>query len=207
MKRPGKIPRFKLQRRLMTELPGLGKAGALERKPYPPGQHGLQRIKYSDYRLQLEEKQKVRIHYNLREEQLLRMVKKAKKSKSEAWMSSLINLLEKRLENVIFRSGFAVSQASAAQMISHGHVMVNGKKVSIRSAGVKVGDQITLNSKGLANQIYLQAKQSPRLPIPDWIEKTETDTSATTTLKDEPKLDAVPFPFNDSLVTSYYSKA
>lgn len=204
--RKGKEPRFKLQRRLLTELPGLGKPGALERKPYPPGQHGAKRIKYSDYRLQLEEKQKVRIHYNLREEQLLRLVKKAKKKKSEKWITALINLLERRLENLVFRAGFAPSMAAAAQLISHGQILVNDKKVTIRSAELKKGDRISLTAKGLKNQIYTYSKGAPRLALPDWIFKTESDTAALAVLKEEPGLDAVPFAFDDALVTSYYSK-
>ncbi|MBC7467062.1 MAG: 30S ribosomal protein S4 [Bdellovibrio sp.] len=206
MMRKGKDPRFKLQRRLLTELPGLGKAGALERRPYPPGQHGARRIKYSDYRLQLEEKQKVRIHYNLREEQLIRLVKKAKKKKATKWISTLINILERRLENIIFRAGFAPSQAAAAQLISHGQVYVNNKKVTIRSAEVKKGDRISLSPKGLKNQIYTYIKSAPRLPNPDWLEKTDSDEQAFVILKDDPNLETIPFAFDDSLVTSYYSK-
>lgn len=206
MMRKGKEPRFKLQRRLLTELPGLGKPGALERKPYPPGQHGAKRIKYSDYRLQLEEKQKIRIHYNLREEQLLRLVKKAKKKKSEKWITALINILERRLENLVFRAGFAPSMAAASQLISHGQILVNNKKVTIRSAELKKGDRISLTPKGLKNQIYFYHKDAPRLALPDWMQKTESETEATAQLKDEPGLDAVPFAFDDALVTSYYSK-
>lgn len=206
MRRKGKVAKFKLQRRLMTELPGLGKAGALERKPYPPGQHGMSRIKYSEYRLQLEEKQKLRHHYGVREEQLLRLVKKAKKSKSH-WAEALINLLEKRLDNFVFRGGFANSIRASTQLISHGKIRVNGKKVNVRSYTLKQGDIVTLKTKDLQNQIYLQAKQSPRLPLPDWISKIESDSEATLKLKDEPTLEAVPFGFDESLVTSYYSKA
>ncbi len=208
MKKTGKTARFKLQRRLLTELPGLGKAGALERRPYPPGQHGGKRIKYSDYRLQLEEKQKVRVHYNVREEQLIRLVKLAKKDKSGGkWISSLINILEKRIDNIVFRAGFAPSMRSASQMISHGQVQVNGKKVNIRSQKLKVGDVISITAKGLNNQIYLQAKANPRLQMPDWLDKNVSDTAASVTLKDEPGFEAVPFALDEALVTSYYSKA
>lgn len=208
MKKTGKTARYKLQRRLLTELPGLGKAGALERRPYPPGQHGGKRIKYSDYRLQLEEKQKIRVHYNVREEQLIRLVKLAKKDKSGGkWISSLINILEKRIDNIVFRAGFAPSMRSASQMISHGQVQVNGKKVNIRSQKLKVGDVISITTKGLNNQIFLQAKVNPRLQMPDWLDKNVSDTAASVTLKDEPDLAAVPFAFDEALVTSYYSKA
>lgn len=200
-----KIPRFKLQRRLMIELPGLGKPGALDRKPYPPGQHGQRRIKYSEHRLQLEEKQKIRIHYGIREEQLIRLVKKAKKSNSR-WCDSLINLLEKRLDNIVFRGGFAKSIAAANQLISHGKILVNDKKVNIRSFTVCRTDTVSLKKSALENQIYLEAKLSPRLPLPDWLTKLETDSEASIQLNDEPNLSSVPFSLEESLVTSYYSK-
>lgn len=208
MKKTGKTARFKLQRRLLTELPGLGKAGALERRPYPPGQHGGKRIKYSDYRLQLEEKQKVRVHYGIREEQLIRLVQLAKKNKSGGkWINSLINILEKRIDNIVFRAGFAPSMRAASQMISHGQVLVNNKKVTIRSQKLKVGDVVSITAKGLNNQIFLHSKQSPRLTLPDWLDKDVSDTKAAVTLKDEPHLGSVPFALDEALVTSYYSKA
>jgi small subunit ribosomal protein S4 len=206
MKRKGKIARFKLQRRLLVELPGLGKAGALERKPYPPGQHGGKRIKYSDFRLQLEEKQKIRLHYGLREEQLVRLVKLAKRKAEGRWAHALINILEKRLDNMVFRAGLAPSIPAARQLVSHGKILVNGKRVNIRSYTVKASDEISLKEKAINNQVYQQAKQSPRLPLPDWIVKSETDLAATVRLQDEPGFEAVPLPLDEGLVTSYYSK-
>ena len=180
-----KIPRFKIQRKLLTELPGLGKAGALERRPYPPGQHGAKRIKYSDYRLQLEEKQKIRFHYNLREEQLKRFVQLAKK-KNANWLIELVSILESRLENVVFRAGLARSQMSSAQMISHGQILVNGNKINVRSYLVKPNDVIELTSRGIKNQIYQTAKSAPRLDLPDWLEKTESEDHVKVILKDRP---------------------
>ncbi|MFN3454617.1 MAG: 30S ribosomal protein S4 [Pseudobdellovibrio sp.] len=202
-----KTARFKIQRRLLTELPGLGKAGALERRPYPPGQHGGKRIKYSDYRLQLEEKQKIKFHYDVKEEQLLRFVKKAKASSASGkWIESLVNLLERRLDNIVFRSGVATSIASAKQLVSHGKILVNGEKVDIRSFIVNIGDEIQVKSDALLNQVVLQAQQSPRLPLPDWLEKISTDQKITVKLKDQPNLESIPFAFEEALVTSYYSK-
>lgn len=205
MKSKVKTPRFKIQRRLMTELPGLGKPGALERRPYPPGQHGQKRRKYSEFGLQLEEKQKLRFHYGLHEEQLRRMIKKAKKSTETNWAETLINLLEKRIDNVVFRLGFASSIPAAKQLISHGKVLVNGKKLDVCSAVIKVGDIVSLKPEAYQNQVYLQAKQSPRLPLPSFIVKETKDNIETGRLTDEPKLDAVPFPFEPGLVISYYS--
>jgi small subunit ribosomal protein S4 len=190
----------------MIELPGLGKAGALERRPYPPGQHGMKRIKYSEHRLQLEEKQKLKIHYALKEKQLLRLVKTAKKAKSQ-WCEALINLLEKRLDNFIFKGGFAQSIATARQLISHGKILVNDKKVDIRSYTLKTSDVVSLKKGALTNQAYVLAKNAPRLPLPDWIVKHESENDSLLRLVDEPTLQDVPFPFNESLVTSYYSKA
>jgi small subunit ribosomal protein S4 len=205
MNREGKSPRFKVQRRLLTELPGMGKAGAMERKPYPPGQHGQRRRKYSEFGLQLEEKQKLRFHYGVREEQFRRIIQRAQKSSAENWVDSLVNLLEKRLDNVIFRLGFAPSIPAAKQMVSHGKVLVNGKKVNIPSAVISVKDVITLKADAYQNQVYMQAKQNPRLPLPSYMVKEEKDGVETGRLIDEPKIDAVPFSFDPGLVISYYS--
>lgn len=205
MKRKGKTPRYKRQRRLLTELPGMGKAGALERRPYPPGQHGLQRRKYSEFALQLEEKQKVRFHYGLREEQFRRMVVKAKRSKATNWVDALVNILEKRLDNVVFRLGFATSIPAAKQMISHGKVTVNGKKVNIGSQIINVGDKIALKADAYEHQVYLQAKQSPRLPLPTFMSKEEVGGKEEGRLTDEPNLESVPFAFEPGLVIGYYS--
>ncbi len=205
MKRKGKTPRFKKQRRLLTELPGLGKAGALERRPYPPGQHGQRRRKYSEFGLQLEEKQKIRVHYGLREEQFRRIIGKAQKSSNTNWVESLVNLLEKRLDNVVFRLGFATSIPAAKQLVSHGKVLLNGKKVNIPSQIIKVGDVVSLKPEAYQNQVYMAAKQSPRLPLPSFMTKEEKAGEETGRLIDEPNIESVPFTFDPGLVISYYS--
>ena len=110
-------PRFKIQRALGLELPGLGKAGALERRPYGPGVHGNRRKKISDYAVRLKEKQKLLCHYGLRERQLVRYVKFAKRhSAGRPWMEALIITLECRLNNVIFRLNWAPSILAASQI-------------------------------------------------------------------------------------------
>lgn len=205
MKRAGKTPRFKRQRRLLVELPGMGKAGALERRPYPPGQHGQQRRKYSEFALQLEEKQKIRFHYQIREEQFRRFINKAKASKATNWVEALVNMLEKRLDNVVFRLGFAPSIPAARQLVSHGKVLVNGKKVNVGSALIKVGDKITLKPEAYDNQVYMQAKQSPRLPLPTFMSKDEVGGKEEGRMTDEPNLESVPFAFEPGLVIGYYS--
>lgn len=200
-----KVARFKIQRRLLTELPGLGKVGALERKPYPPGEHGLKRKKYSDYGLRLEEKQKVLAHYGLREEQFRRMIKKAKSESHGDWVPYLISLLERRLDNLVFRLGFAFSIAAARQLVSHGKVLVNGKKLDISSAILKEHDQITLKEEAYENQVFLQADQAPRLPLPEFLRKEEKGKIKVGILHALPQGTDIPFAFDAALLTEYYS--
>lgn len=200
-----KIFRFKRQRRLLTELPGLGKAGALERRPYPPGQHGLKRKKYSEYALQLEEKQKILFGYCLRESQLRRFVYEAKRTATENWVSRLVMLLELRLDNVVFRLGFAPSIPSARQLVLHGKVLVNGHRVNIRSSVLRQGDKVSLRPEAYRHQNYLQAKAAPRLPLPDYLSKESVDDMEVGAVIGHPSLGHLPFAFNEGLFTSFYS--
>ncbi len=206
VKNSGNKSKFKIQRRLNTELPGLGKPGALERKPYPPGEHGNKRRKYSEYALHLEEKQKILFHYILREKQLRRFIRDAKQGSSKTnWVDSLIGRLERRLDNIVFRGGLAPSISASRQLVSHKKVLVNGKKINIPSAILKPGDKVSLVPKAYENQVYLQAKQSPRLELSDYLEKAEENNFETITVKDIPHLEHVPFPFDSGLFTEYYA--
>jgi small subunit ribosomal protein S4 len=201
----GKTSRFKRQRRLGVELPGLGKPGALDRRPYPPGQHGNQRRKLSEYALRLEEKQKIIFHYGLREEQLRRFVRDSKRGKVTDWVSALIGRLESRLDNLVFRLGFAPSISAARQMVRHGHVLVNGKKASIGSIVVKPGSRIELTDKGYKSQNYLQAKATPRLETPDFLSKSTEGEKEFGTLREVPSSQAIPFHFESGLLAEYYA--
>lgn len=205
MRKKASLPRFRIQRRLMVELPGLGKSGALERRPYPPGEHGQKRLKYSEYALQLFEKQKIRNHYVLRESQLGRFVREAKRTAQVNWVSKLIGLLELRLDNVVFRLGFASSIPAAKQLISHGKVLVNGKRLDIRSAVLKVGDRLELTPETYQNQVYLFAKGSPRLELAEYLSKSEENGREIGMIRSEPSLSDLPLPLDPGLVTSYYS--
>lgn len=200
--RVGKIARFRIQRRLGTELPGLGKPGALERRPYPPGENGNKRRKYSDYALRLEEKQKIRVHYGLREEQLRRFIRNAKTGSAHNWVNKLMGLLERRLDNLVFRLGFAPSIRAARQLVSHGHVLVNGKKVTVGSFVVEQGSTVSLSEKGQQNQIVLQAMKAPRLEVPDYLRK---DSSEAGVVQAMPGTEHVPFQFDAGLFTEYYA--
>ena len=197
--------RFKTQRRLGTELPGLGKSGALERRPYPPGESGNKRKKYSDYALRLEEKQKLRYHYVLKERQLRRFIRNAKQGQSTHWVNKLISLLERRLDNVIFRLGFAPSIPAARQLINHGHILVEGKKADISSLVVKENQEISLKEKSSKNQIVLQGLQNPRLEMPDYLRKEEKQGKIIGVLQGNPTVGHIPFAFNTGLFTEYYA--
>ena len=197
---------FKLQRSLGIELPGLGKPGALERKPYPPGQHGNERKKISDYSMRLKEKQKLKYHYALREKQLVNYVRKSKKDRSRAWMETLLITLERRLNNAVFRLNFAPSMAAASQMVRHGHVFVNGKKVTVSGYLLEKGDVITLSDKAYNSVLYMQSQKSPRIPTVPACYNTEKDgaNKVKASLVDYPIKEDIPFTFEDQLVTEYF---
>lgn len=199
--------RFKIQRRLGIELPGLGKAGALERKPYGPGVHGMKRKKLSDYTIRLVEKQKVMFHYGVREKQLVNAVKKAKKNLSRAWVDTLIIGFESRLDSLIFRLNWAPSIPAARQMISHGHVLVNGKKVDVPGIQLSVNDELTLTNKGFKGGNFLQAQARPRLStIPAFLSKEPFGEGEKAKIVSEPLAEDIPFSFEKRLVTEYYWK-
>ena len=197
--------RFKIQRRFGMEFPGLGKKGALERRPYPPGESGSKRRKYSDYALRLEEKQKIRFHYILREHQLRRFIRASKKGAASNWVEKLAGLLERRLDNIVFRLGFAPSMLSARQLVSHGHILVNGQKTSIPSYVVQKGSKISMTKKALLNQNVIQAAASPRLDLPDFLIKEENQERPVGVVQDIPGVGHIPFTFDASLFTEYYA--
>ena len=201
----GKLARFKIQRRLGTELPGLGKPGALDRRPYPPGENGNKRRKYSDYALRLEEKQKIRLNYELREKQLRRFIRDSKRGSGTNWVNKLVGRLELRLDNVVFRLGLAPSIRAARQLVVHGHVLVNDKIMDVPSSVLKPGQTITIREKSKENQIYLRAKQSPRLELPDYLQKEEKDGRDLGTILAIPGIEHVPFSFDAGLFTEYYA--
>lgn len=198
---------FKIQRRLGVELPGLGKAGALERRPYGPGMHGMKRKKLSDFTIRLMEKQKVRFHYGLREKQLVNLVSKSKRDKSRSWVDTLIISLESRLDNVVFRLNWAPSIAAARQMVTHGHIKVNGKKMDIPSAAIKPEDVITITDKGAKSGNFLQAKARPRLSaVPAFLAVEKDGEKEKAKVVSEPLPEDIPFPFEKRLVIEYYWK-
>lgn len=200
--------KFKIQRALGIELPGLGKPGALEKRNYPPGQHGQSktRKKLSEYGTQLKEKQKLLFHYGLREEQLRRFVRDARRIQASNWVESLVGLLERRLDNVVFRLGFARSMASARQLVSHGHVMVNGRILSIGSAVLRVGDFVRLTEYASSMQATLDSRHSPRLPLPDYLQFATEGVSDHGVVRMQPDSQHVPFAFDPRQIAEYYAQ-
>ena len=131
-------PRLRRVRALGVQLPGLTTKNS-ETRPYPPGQHGqARRGKASEYALRLREKQKLVFNYGLSEKQMRRIVEEARKTKGNTG-EVILTLLERRLDNAVFRAGFAQTIPAARQLVSHGHIRINGKKVDIASYRVRVG--------------------------------------------------------------------
>ena len=196
-------PRVKKMRALGVNLPGLSRK-ALDRRPYPPGQHGQnRRRKKSDYGRQLTEKQKLRLNYGLTERQFRRLVTDARASKT-ATGDKLIELLERRLDNVVFRAGFAPTIPAARQLINHGHILVNGQRVSIASYRVRTGDVIAPRDKSMNLQIIRESLEDISLTRPDWLDYNGTNLTAV--VRSLPEPDSVPFEIEVQLVVEYYSK-
>ncbi|WP_260706861.1 30S ribosomal protein S4 [Edaphobacter flagellatus] len=200
--------KFKMQRALGLELPGLGKPGALEKRNYPPGQHGRDNAKrkLSEYGAQLKEKQKLLFHYGLREEQLRRFVRDARRIQASNWVESLIGLLERRLDNVVFRLGFARSMAAARQLVSHGHVMVNGRILTIGSAVLRVGDFVKLTEYAASMKATVESRLAPRLPLPGFLQFAHEGVDDHGVVRMQPGAAHVPFTFDPQQIAEYYAK-
>lgn len=128
-----------------------------KKRTYAPGQHGNNKRKISDYGLQLQEKQKVKFMYGLNERQMLNSFKKAKKNKSGILGTNFLIFLESRLDNIVFRLGFSLTRKGARQLVNHGHILVNDKKVNIPSYQCKVNDKISIKEKSKKNSKILES--------------------------------------------------
>jgi small subunit ribosomal protein S4 len=167
---PPRKPRLKVIRRLGTALPGLTRKQP-EWKTYPPGQHGPggKRRKASTYRTRLEEKQKLRWNYGISERQLRRYFEAASKEAGPTG-ENLLAFLERRLDNVVFRLGITPTIPAARQLVAHGHIRVNGKRLDRTSYLVQIGDTITVSDKARNNPAVMQAvKRGPELRLPSFL--------------------------------------
>lgn len=182
-----------------------GEKCAFERRPYAPGQHGQRRGgKFSDYQLQLREKQKVKRIYGLLEKQFRRYYSLAEKQKGITGTNLLI-LLECRLDNVVYRMGFASSRTQARQLVRHNTVMVNGKKVNIPSYQVRVGDVIEVRESKRKIPVLLEAMETvARRGIPNWMEVEKEKFRGM--LKSVPNREELTMPIQENLIVELYSK-
>ena len=177
---------------------------AFERRGYPPGQHGHGRIKFSEYALQLREKQKLKRLYGLVEKQFRAYFDRAETMKGVTG-SNLLQLLERRLDNVAYRIGLGGSRTQARLVVRHGHVTVNGKRVDIPSFLVKKGDVVGLIEKSQkVTTILASLEASKNREAPQWIDVDQAAFKAT--VKDLPSRDDVTVPVEERMVVELYSK-
>ena len=200
------VARGKLVRKFGANIFGNPKYDKLlNRKAYSPGQHGQgRRGRLSNFGLQLKEKQKIKFMYGLLEKQFSNCFKKADKMKGETG-TNLLQLLERRLDNVVYRLGFSPTRPSGRQLVNHGHFLVNGKKVNIPSALVKRGDVIQVREKSKKMDIILESVKRIKgdLDLP-WLELDKAKMKGT--VLDIPERDQMDQTINDRLVVELYSK-
>lgn len=176
----------------------------LNQKPYPPGQHGLSRRKLSDYALQLREKQKVKYMYGLLERQFRVFFKKAERMKGVTG-ENLLQLLESRLDNTVFRLGLAVSRTQARQMVLHRHIMVNGKTVNIPSYILKKDDVIQVREKSRRLAMFHDALKKVRAENAyPWLELDKAQLRGI--FLDKPQRLDIPVNIQENMIVELYSK-
>jgi small subunit ribosomal protein S4 len=177
---------------------------AIERRPYPPGQHGQGRTKFSEYGLQLREKQKVKRLYGLLETQFRGYYHWASSTKGKTG-ENLLRYLEQRLDNVAFRAGFADTRNEARQLVRHGHFAVNGRKVNIPSYQTRTGDVITVRERSKKVVRISEALEAvDRRGLPQWIELDKKGFTAK--LKSPPAREDITMPIAEQLIVELYSK-
>lgn len=178
---------------------------SFERRAFGPGQHGQARFKkLSDYAIQLREKQKVKSMYGMLESQFRLTFDKADAQKGVTGENLLV-LLERRLDNTVFRAGFAASRNQARQIVRHKHILINGKRVDIPSFKVSVGDVITLKEKSRANAGVIDNLEAVvRRGVPTWLELDKDNFKAT--VKALPNREEITMPIQEQLIVELYSK-
>lgn len=177
---------------------------AIERRPYPPGEHGQGRKKFTDYGMQLREKQKVKRIYGMLEKQFRLYYKRAAQQKGHTG-ENLLTMLERRLDNMVFRMGFAETRAEARQLVRHGHFRLNGQKGNIPSMQLKVGDVITLRERSKKiEKLASNLEAAERRTFPAWLEVNREEMTAT--VKAFPARDELTMPIQEQLIVELYSK-
>ena len=202
-------PVEKIERRLEADLGLKGERrlsgkSALEKRPFAPGQHGQRRAKISEYGLQLREKQKAKFMYGVSEKQFRKYFKEAARVEGNTG-ANLITLLERRLDNVVYRMGFATTRANARQFTTHGHVLVDGKKVDIPSFIVKSGQKIEIKEKSKSNpQVVRALELTNQTGIVDWVNVDKDKVFGIFTRI--PAREEVVIPVEERLIVELYSK-
>ncbi len=198
-------PKARVSRRLGVNIWGTqGENRALDRRPYPPGEHGRSRRRNpSEYLLQLQEKQKARFTYGLNERQFRKLYEEANKTKGVTG-EQMLQLLERRLDNIVYRAGWASTRPQARQFVGHGHVDVNGKRVDIPSYRVRRGDVVTVRTKA-RDMIVIQWNRDvlDRTP-PPWLDRGDEGWSVT--VREFPLREHIDVPVREQLIVELYSK-
>ncbi|AFZ51199.1 30S ribosomal protein S4 [Dactylococcopsis salina] len=194
-------PRLRITRRL-GDLPGLTRKSP--RKAYPPGQHGQARRKRSEYAIRLEEKQKLRYNYGVTEKQLMGYMKKARRATGSTG-TALLEFLEMRLDNTVFRMGMAGTIPAARQLVNHGHILVNGRVMDIASYQCRPGDVIAVRDRDRSRQLVERNMEYPGLAnLPSHLEfDKNTYTGKVNSLIER---EWVALQVNELLVVEYYSR-
>ncbi len=202
-------PVERLERRLNADLGLKGERrlngkSALEKRPYAPGQHGQRRTKLSEYGMQLQEKQKAKFMYGVSEKQFRKYFKEAARRDGNTG-ANLITLIETRLDNVVYRMGFATTRASARQLTTHGSILVDGKKVDIPSYIVKPGQKVEVKEKLKSNvQVARSLELTNQTGMVDWVEVDTNKVSGVFTRI--PAREEVVIPVEERLIVELYSK-
>ena len=177
---------------------------AFERRPTPPGQHGVRRRKVGEYGMQLREKQKVRRVYAVLERQFKNYFDSAE-ARPGVTGENLLRLLELRLDNIVFRMGFASSRAASRQLVNHGHFAVNGRPSNIASHQLRPGDRVEVRASRTTREPFKLAKETLRShQPPDWLSVDPAKLAGT--IIDQPRRDQMPLDLNEQLVVEYYSR-
>jgi len=199
-------PRARVSRRLGTNIWGTkGETIALDKRPYPPGDHGRTRRRgnVSEYLLQLQEKQKARFAYGLTERQFRNIYEEANRREGVTG-ENMLRYLECRLDNVIYRSGVAATRPQARQFVNHGHIDVNGKRVTIPSFRVRKGDIVTVRTKSRSGATFVWNKDVLDRQAPAWLDSGDDGWSHT--IRELPVREQIDIPVREQLIVELYSK-
>ncbi len=195
-------PATRISRRLNVDL--VGGDAAFERRPFPPGQHGRARIKQSEYLLQLQEKQKAKYSYGVLEKQFRNYYQEATRRSGKTG-DNLLQILESRLDNVVYRAGFARTRRAARQLVNHGHFVVNGHKVDIPSYRVSPLDIVDVRPKSLETTPFLIVRETlGERPVPAWLQIVPSKLRIL--VHQLPERGQIDIPISEQLIVELYSK-